>query len=97
MCIVLWTNKGSIESPRELGALVGGLENVIYHEHGWGVQIPEVFIWEGLQDHCLCHTDIRATLDSAGIRWVADEIPGDINLVDDLPAALPPSEDPTHG
>jgi hypothetical protein len=90
MCKRIWgapdLKHGYIGSPSELGAIVGGRDNLVYHDSGWNIPIPEVYWHDWTKDGCLCGVDIRQTLTDAGIPWEEDECVGDINLVDQEPA-----------
>lgn len=83
MCIRVWGthHRYSVTtSPRELAEIVGGLDNLVYHDPGWGLPWGDIWMWEGLQDHCLCHTDVRATLTQAGVPWEEDDWAGDVRI-----------------
>ena len=75
-----------ISSPRELAEIVGGLENIIWH-NGYGPHWGEIYVWlHVLPDCCLCPVNVPATLKAAGVEFEEGFMGGDWRVLSPDPA-----------
>jgi len=87
VCTTIWDPEArrEITSPRELAALVGGLDNIAYATYGntgpyrsgcSGLAWGDVYLWDRYADCCLCPVDIAETL--KGTPYAAEhDVTGD--------------------
>ncbi len=83
MCVRIWRDNDTIDTPRQLADLVGGLDNVVHYPLEW-MPWGDVHLWEAWADYCLCGVDMRRTLDAAGVAYEEDggSIPGDLVILE---------------
>ncbi|RUU60706.1 hypothetical protein EOD04_22350 [Mesorhizobium sp. M2C.T.Ca.TU.009.01.2.1] len=68
MCNSVVGNGREYTTPRDLAALVGGEDKLIWQTKNPFVPWPEGKDWHDL-DLCLCAVDMNATLGKAGLHW----------------------------
>ncbi len=72
MCNSVIADGRSYDTPRQLAALLGGEDKLIWQSQNPFVRWPPGKDWRDL-DLCLCGINLPATLEKAGLRWRVGE------------------------